>query len=331
MDKIQHTVDTPHKKKKKWPRVLLATLGIIVGVIALFFITVFAVDQIATRSEASKIQPYGQTVAVDGKKMNVLIRGEGEETIVLLPGYGTAVPARDFELLIRELESDYRVIAVEPFGYGLSDETDKERTTANIVEEVHEALGQLGVDRYVLMGHSIAGLYGIEYTQRYPDEVIAFAGIDTSVPKQGGMDAELPEGLFTFLRESGMMRLLTKLGGDPYEKLGYDAEMSRQIRMITNRVGNNPTLMNEMRHISENFRAAREADAKFSAGLPLILFVNQEDAEVASWTELHQEQAAHAEYGKMVGMNGVHYLHHKNSPEIAKELRAFLGEIEAGQ
>ncbi len=331
MNELQHTIDKPQKKKKKWPRVLLKTLGIIVGLIALFFITVFAVNKIALRSEAGKIEPYGQKVAVQGKQMNVLIRGEGEETIVLLPGYGTAVPARDFELLIRELESDYRVIAVEPFGYGLSDGTDKERTTANIVEEVHEALGQLGVDRYVLMGHSIAGLYGVEYTKRYPDEVIAFAGIDTSVPTQGGMDAELPEGLFTFLRESGMMRLLTQLGGDPYEKLGYDAEMSKQIRMITNRVSNNPTMMNEMRHISSNFGEAREADAKFPAGLPLILFVNKEDAEVADWSKLHEEQVAPAEHGKMVEMNGGHYLHHKNSPEIAKELRAFMAEIESAQ
>lgn len=331
MNELQHTVDTPVKKKRKGLRRILITLGVIVGIIALFFVTVFAVNKIALRSEAGKIEPYGQTVDVQGKKMNVLIRGEGEETIVLLPGYGTAVPARDFEPLIRELESDYRVIAVEPFGYGLSDGTDRERTTANIVEEIHEALGRLGADRYVLMGHSIAGLYGVEYTERYPDEVIAFAGIDTSVPKQGGMDTELPEGLFAFLRESGMMRLLTRLSGDPYEKLGYDAEMSKQIRMITNRVSNNPTMMNEMRRISSNFGEAREADAKFPAGLPLILFVNNEGAEVADWIKLHEEQVAHAEYGKMVEMSGGHYLHHKNSPEIAKELRAFLGEVEAAQ
>lgn len=331
MNTLQHTVDQPHKKKKKWPRILLKTLGIIVGIIALFFITVFAVDKIALRSEAGQIQPYGQTVAVDGKNMNVLIRGEGEETVVLLPGYGTAVPARDFELLIRELESDYRVIAVEPFGYGLSDKTDEERTTANIVDEVHEALQQLGVDRYVLMGHSITGLYGIEYVNRYADEVIAFAGVDTSVPKQGDMDTELPEGLFRFLKESGMMRLLTKLGDDPYLKLGYDEEMAKQIRMITNRVSNNSTILNEMSHIAENFRVAREADAQFPAELPVILFVNQDDTAKENWTELHEEQVAHSEHGKMFRMSGGHYLHHTNSPEIAKEFRTFMAEIDTAQ
>ena len=42
-----------------------------------------------------------------------------------------------------ELSPFYKVVVVEPFGYGLSDETEKERTTENIVNEIHEALQSL--------------------------------------------------------------------------------------------------------------------------------------------------------------------------------------------
>lgn len=317
----------PDKKKRRWRRILLRTIAILVGVVALFFLIVFATDRIATRVEASKIEPYGQKVSVDGKNMNLLIRGKGPETVVLLPGYGTAVPARDFEFLLQELEKDYRVIAVEPFGYGLSDETDKERTTAKIVEEIHEAVHQVGADRYVLMGHSIAGLYGVDYVQKYRDEVIAFAGIDTSVPTQGGMDTDLPAGFFGFMKESGLLRLALKLNGDPYEALGYDKQMSEQIRLITYRVSNNSTLRNEMTHIAGNFREAREANAQFPADLPLILFVNEDDDAQPNWIELHKAQAEHAEKSQMILMHGGHYLHHKNSPEIAAAFKAFMSEI----
>lgn len=113
--------------------------------------------------------------------MNVFIQGSGEQTIVLLPGQGTPSPVLDFKLLIDELSPEYKVVAIEPFGYGLSDETEKARTTENIVSEVHEAVQQLGIDRYVLMGHSITGLYGVSYVNSYPDEVLAFVGIDSSV------------------------------------------------------------------------------------------------------------------------------------------------------
>lgn len=42
------------------------------------------------------------------------------------------------------------------------------------------------------MGHSIGGIYGLEYAKKYTNEVSAFVGIDSSVPEQGGMDVKFP-------------------------------------------------------------------------------------------------------------------------------------------
>ncbi|MET4563520.1 pimeloyl-ACP methyl ester carboxylesterase [Lysinibacillus parviboronicapiens] len=67
--------------------------------------------------------------------MNVLIQGQGEETVVLLPGLGTGTPALDFKPLVEELSPFYRVVVMEPFGYGLSDITEKERSTAHICDD----------------------------------------------------------------------------------------------------------------------------------------------------------------------------------------------------
>ena len=73
-------------------------------------------------------------------------------------------------------------MVIEPFGYGLSALTEKERSTENIVSEIHEALQRLQIERYILMGHSISGLYGLDYVNKYPNEVSAFVGLDSSVP-----------------------------------------------------------------------------------------------------------------------------------------------------
>lgn len=176
----------------------------------LFLAIVFIVNLVCNKVEQGKIEPYGQLVSVDGKHMNVLIQGEGEETVVLLPGFGTASPALDFKMLVDELSPFYKVVVVEPFGYGLSDETDKERTADNMVTEVHEALQQLNIDRFTLMGHSIAGIYGLNYVNKYPNEVNAFIGIDSSVPTQGGMNDGFPLKTFEFLNKSGLLRLIKK-------------------------------------------------------------------------------------------------------------------------
>ncbi len=55
------------------------------------------------------MQSYGQHVSVDGKQMNVSIQGQGEETVVILSGFGTAAPALDFKPLIAELSPYYKV------------------------------------------------------------------------------------------------------------------------------------------------------------------------------------------------------------------------------
>jgi len=312
------------KRMRKPLRILLKTLGAIAAAIVLFLAIVFFVNVFATNSEQGKIEPYGQHVSVDGKNMNVLIQGEGEETIVLLPGFGTATPALDFKLLIDQLSPFYKVVAIEPFGYGLSDETEKERTTENIVGEIHEALQQLNINRYIFMGHSITGIYGIDYVNKYPNEVTAFVGIDSSVPTQPGMDVKFPLKKLELLKKSGFLRLMMNLGADPYTGLAFDEKTVEQMKMISFKNMNNDTTLNEMDHISSNFKGAQ--GLTFPKDLPLLLFVQSDNQDVAGWIPLHEGQIKDSVHGKVITMDGSHYLHHTKFKEIAENVRTFMKE-----
>lgn len=322
---------TPEEKKakngsraKKVRNMILKILGAIVIAIVLFLGIVYITNVISSNSEAKKIEPYGQHVSVDGKNMNVFIQGEGKETIVLLPGYGTAAPALDFKLLIDELSPYYKVVAVEPFGYGLSDGTEKERTTENIVSEVHEALQQLNINQYMLMGHSIAGIYGIDYVNKYPNEVTAFVGIDSSVPTQPGMDVKFPLKTFAFLKKSGLQRLAVKFGSDPYTGLPFDDHTVEQMKMLSNKNSNSSTMLNEMDHISSNFKGAQ--GLTFPKDLPLLLLIQANNTGVEGWIPLHEGQIKDSVHGKVITMDGSHYLHHTLFKEIAEDVRAFMNE-----
>lgn len=315
-------------KTKKVRNLVLKIIGAIMIAIVLFLGIVYITNVISSNSEAKRIEPYGQHVSVDGKNMNVFIQGEGEETVVLLPGYGTAAPALDFKLLIDELSPFYKVVAVEPFGYGLSDATAKERTTENIVSEVHEALQQLNIDQYTLMGHSIAGIYGIDYVNKYPDEVTAFVGIDSSVPTQPGMDAKLPINTFAFLKKTGLLRLGMKISADPYTGLAFENQTVEQMKLISNKNMYTPTTLNEMEHISSNFKGAQ--DLTFPKDLPLLLFVQANNEGVEGWIPLHEGQIKDSVHGKVITMDGSHYLHHTHFKEIAENFRAFMKEVKRG-
>lgn len=310
--------------RKPW-KVALITVGAIVAVPVLAIAATAIGNVIATKVEASVFTPYGESVTVDGKSMNVVVAGDGDETIVLLPGLGTAAPALDFQPLIAELQDTYRVVAVEPFGTGLSDQTDVARTADNITREVHAALQELGVDRYVLMGHSISGIYALTYTAAYADEVSAFVGIDSSVPDQPGWDEPIPTSVISTLSTLGLTRVLSGIAGDPYEGLPYDDETKEQMQVLSARNAAAPTLLDEMDNAPANFAAV--SGRTFPSDLPVLLFVADEDAEVPGWLELHEAQAASVDRGEVVRIDGGHYLHHTQSPELAAQTRAFLDSL----
>ena len=148
-----------------------------------FIVFFVAVHQLLTIIEKRQHPTIGTTVTVNGKHMSLSILGDGDHTIVLLPGLGTAAPILDFMPLATELSKTNRVVIVEPFGYGWSDITNDERTLENEVEEIRSALTEANINGpYVLMPHSISGLHAIYYANTYPDEIEGIIGIDCTLP-----------------------------------------------------------------------------------------------------------------------------------------------------
>ena len=155
-----------------------------------------------------KFKPAGQFVDVNGRKMHVRVYGEGARTIVFLPGLGTASPDADFLPLTRRL-TEYRCVVPEPLGYGFSDDTDTPRTVEHIVDEVRAGLSAAGIrPPYLLLGHSVAGLYIRWWACRYPGEIAGLIGDDPSLPEQ----VDVPE-ISSHLPDHGVMLALFKFGG----------------------------------------------------------------------------------------------------------------------
>lgn len=169
-----------NKRKFKFWIIIRNILLFIVSIAVIWFLF----HQVMKLYEQNSYPPMGQLVNVDGENMHVYTKGEGENTIVLLPGLGTTAPALDFEPLMNELAKNNRVVVVEPFGYGWSDITNKERTVENIVEEIRLSLQKANIKgSYILMPHSASGIYSMYFANRYPDEVEAVIGIDATLPK----------------------------------------------------------------------------------------------------------------------------------------------------
>lgn len=306
-------------------KVFIILLKMITVTISAVLLVGFTINLVSKKIEKGKIESYGQYVTVDGKNINVVIQGEGEETVVLLPGFATASPGIDFAPLVEELSPYYKVVVIEPFGYGLSDVTKKERSVDNLVKETHEALQQLNIDSYILMGHSIFGVYGLEYVNQFKNEVRAFVGIDSSVPTQEGMD-EFPATLYQVLEKTGFLRLITNVDPNPLVPPNVDDKTKEQMQLITHQNMMNPSIINEGKNFGNNAKATE--NLTFPKNLPVLFFLAEDDTQLEGWEAQHAELIKDSMHGKMISLKGGHYLHHTKSKEIAESFRTFMGEVE---
>lgn len=273
-------------------------------------------------------EPYGQLVALPGGAVNTAVTGAGEETFVIMPGYGSASPVLEFGPLVDDLDDRATVVVVEPFGYGYSDRrTTEDRTLANITTELHQALTALDVQRpYTLVAHSIGALYALDYVNRFPGEVKAVVTIDGSVP----IDAVAAEGggsrwsrLFTL---SGVTRWVAMAKPELFVQAPsdvYSADTRRRMRTLVLRNDSTPALVEESQRMAENVDAAK--GLTFPTELPVLAFVAQDTVDLLpEWYPAHQQQLDGLVRSTLVLIDDGHYLHHHHSAEIADGVRAFL-------
>lgn len=291
------------------------------------------------KREMPKIKvAYGTEVKVGGKKMNVEIAGlqaEAAPVIVLLPGLGSPSPVLEFRPLAEELGKTYKVITVEPFGYGLSDQADTERSIENIVEELHTCLEEIGVHQYYLMAHSISGLYSLYYANTYPEEICGFIGIDSSVPKQNEnepFDTTKLNLLTAYLNKAknalGVSRLLSV--GNPEKVIyadqnySYSQEDLEVFRILSLDISYNKTIMSELKQIEKNLKIVR--DMKFPEEVPVLNFVSEDNCEIfPEWEKLHRSVMGDNQENKLIMLKGGHYLHFEQKERIISSVHGFVG------
>lgn len=87
--------------------------------------------------------------------------------------------------VIAEISKDTTTFAYNRPGYGDSDPVSTPRDGLHIVDELRVLLRSKGMNPpYVLVGHSLGGLYMQLFARRYPDEVSALILVDSTHPKQ---------------------------------------------------------------------------------------------------------------------------------------------------
>ena len=166
--------------KKAFKIVLIIVLSLLV-----LWLIVFINSRIRMNKDREFLTEngYSHLVSVGDHSVNVLSYGneKGHHRIVSIAGFGDPDPCLSWRRMTTAMEEENQVIFVDRAGYGLSDNTSQERTVENIVADYRSALRSAGVEApYILLPHSIGGIYASYWVSKYPEEIEAVVFMDTS-------------------------------------------------------------------------------------------------------------------------------------------------------
>ncbi|WP_205963661.1 alpha/beta fold hydrolase [Roseicella aquatilis] len=126
------------------------------------------VNYAAARRAERRHPPQGRFIEVDGVRLHYTDRGTGTPVVLV---HGNAVTGDDYDTsgVAGRLLGNHRVIIFDRPGFGHSQRPHGRLwTAAEQAELLHRALGRLGVERPVVVGHSWGAIVALALAARHP-------------------------------------------------------------------------------------------------------------------------------------------------------------------
>ncbi|MFE3899369.1 alpha/beta fold hydrolase [Streptomyces sp. NPDC059153] len=142
-----------------------------------------------TTTEA--VPPLGEYCEVEGRRLLLHRLGSGSPSVVFLPGGGTV--GLDYWNVQEKAAELTTSVVYDRAGTGWSDRVELPRTSAEVTDELHHMLRSADIPApYLLVGHSLGGLYARHYATRFPDETAGLLLLD---PAHEDYNAYMPQQL----------------------------------------------------------------------------------------------------------------------------------------
>lgn len=199
----------------KRSRRLRKALGIIAVFLIFIIIAGFVYEAIAYRINKKEFPMPGKLVDAGGYKLHLNVQGEGTFTVIFEAGSGeTSLSWGDIP---EQLSSYARVVSYDRAGYAWSEKAETERSGYHIIHELYSALQQEGIKGpYILVGHSLGGMYSRLFAEEYRKEVAGLVLVDARPEDDEEQTAPIyakenyvqkpSANVLSLLKQSGIMR-----------------------------------------------------------------------------------------------------------------------------
>ena len=217
-----------------------------------------------TIDQASAQSLPGQLIDVGDHRLYLSCTGSGEPTVILEPGLGGTSAAWGW--IAPTVAAHTRVCVYDRAGRGRSDPSPNPQDGDQIATDLHTLLERAGITGpLVMVGHSLGGLYVLDYTARYSQQVAGMVLLDatpptafTALPDYPGIYDMLTTltGLFPGLARLGITQLVNGLGDSELpaqaeNQVLADLSTAGQARSERDELAMVPTMMAQARAVTD--------------------------------------------------------------------------------
>jgi pimeloyl-ACP methyl ester carboxylesterase len=276
-------------------RIIAGTVLAILVYIAVGGVIVAAAKPLAMR---------GELVDIGGRRLHLICEGPKEPAPTVLLEAGAFGFSADWGVVQDRLAAQgLRVCAYDRAGLGLSDPGPAPRDGLAVVGDLEKLLKAAHEDGpYVLVGHSMAGLYLRLFANRNPHEVAGLVMVDAATPES----AEAPrvrKVIAAFVRASqwaslgAQAGLYAPLAGTWFgDKIGLTPQASAEKRRAFASPRHNRWAAAEVREWMTTASQAR-ATGPLDPDWPIAVVTAGSGHDHAGWTEAQTAPARGSRYG----------------------------------
>lgn len=146
-------------------------------------LSMFAVAGCLSMPAVVSAAPVASIDTIAGRQIESLTIKNPDANVRIVFENGLRATVDGWDKVIDSLATDASIYAYNRPGYGNSQDADTSRDGGTIVEELRQALKHKGLaPPYILVGHSLGGLYMQLFAKRYPNEVSGLVLVDPLLP-----------------------------------------------------------------------------------------------------------------------------------------------------
>ncbi len=155
-------------------------------------------------SSSRAAEPPSRYASVDGLKVHYQSLGSGSPAVVFIHGWTCDLTF--WRLNAPAIAAKHRVLLIDLPGHGRSDKPEVSYTLERFARGVDAVLRDAGVDRAVLVGHSMGGPVALKFYRLYPKKVVALVNVDSRFMPPPSDPAALEKAQAGFATFAGRFR-----------------------------------------------------------------------------------------------------------------------------